>query len=117
MSPIPSIKCRIVSRIGPGVADGKPLPPRFVAHAGSCLRCQVELARYRKLRRELAALAQAVVAAPASFAPSVDSAIVRTSNLEESPASSRAVAAIASATAAAASVAVVALWRRNRAIA
>ena len=117
MSARASIKCRIIARMGPGVAGGKSLPPKLAAHAGSCLNCQVELGRYRKLHRELVALAQVAARAPAGLGPAVDASIIRPAAWSNVPSTSRPVAAIASATAAAASVVAVAVWRRSRAIA
>ena len=81
-------------------------------HAGSCLRCQAEIARYRRLRRELGSLAATTETAPSSILPAVEEAIWTEAPDHASFRHVRFVATIAGATAAAGVVAV-AMWRRT----
>lgn len=54
------------------VVDGTAtLDRRSARHAAGCLRCQAELANYRRLRRSLRQLALEPVTAPAGLADSV----------------------------------------------
>lgn len=54
------------------VVDGSSsLDRRAAKHAAGCLRCQAELAHYRRLRRTLRQLAYEPVAVPAGLADSV----------------------------------------------
>ena len=85
-------------------------------HTASCLSCQAELARYGKLRRRLAAMAEEVVPAPGPIAAAVAAEIATDAPPQsvKTMASPGAVIAAASAvTAAAAGAVVVAVWRRT----
>ncbi len=87
---------------------------RLGRHATSCLRCQAETARYRKLHRSLEALGQITEAAPASLLAGVEHAIGGPP-VESSPVRGRlaGIAAAAGAVAAAAAgTAAVVAWRR-----
>jgi anti-sigma factor RsiW len=112
------LMCRTVRGLGP--AAGKPGVVRrpLAAHVSSCLRCQADLARYRRLRRELGRLAQRIEVSPVPIAPRVARAISPELALAGPPRhNARLAATIAGATAAAASTVVFALWRRTRAAA
>ena len=50
------MRCEDVTAALPALVDGEPLAPDAERHLESCLRCQVELARYRRLLRTLALL-------------------------------------------------------------
>lgn len=62
--------CREVAELLPGVVDASAvLDARAAHHVESCLRCQAELAQYRRLQRALRRLhAQAVEPAPGLLA-------------------------------------------------
>lgn len=50
------MRCEDVTRLLPEAVDasaGVPFPPEVQAHVETCLRCQAELARYRRLLRAL----------------------------------------------------------------
>ncbi|NND03624.1 MAG: hypothetical protein HKN91_12635 [Acidimicrobiia bacterium] len=117
MSKAEIIKCKTVRSLGPDVADLPRLPVTLAEHSSSCLRCQAQAARYRKLRRELGALSRHSSSAPVRLLAPVDAAIARTSQAEAPKATSKVVATVAGATAVAASVVAVALRRRSRAAA
>ena len=64
--------CQVVDRALPAATgDIAGLPAALRTHVESCLRCQVEVARYRKLARHLAALSDALEAAPRALVPAV----------------------------------------------
>jgi hypothetical protein len=48
------MRCDEVTALVPGFVDGDPMSPEVQEHVDSCLRCQAELARYRRLLRTLA---------------------------------------------------------------
>jgi anti-sigma factor RsiW len=48
--------CDDITPLIPGLVDGETLAPGVERHIESCLRCQAELARYRRLVRTLAML-------------------------------------------------------------
>lgn len=50
------MRCDDVADLLPEAMDGTPLTARARRHVESCLRCQVEVARYRRLRRGLRSL-------------------------------------------------------------
>lgn len=64
--------CQVVDRALPA-ASGEiaGLPVALRTHIESCLRCQAEVTRYRKLARHLAALSDVVVPAPLALAAAV----------------------------------------------
>jgi len=46
------VRCERVSDLLPGLVDGSTVASRLTrAHLGRCLRCQAELAQYRRVRR------------------------------------------------------------------
>lgn len=94
------------------------LPERLDRHVATCLSCQAELARYGKLRRSLAAMAEVVEPAPQSVVSTVADEISRE---EEIPVGRErslhlARAAAAAGAVAAATAGAVAIWRQSRAI-
>ena len=110
--------CHLVAgwlpQMGADATPGGMLGP----HVTECLECQVEVARYRKLGRELVGLASVVVAAPPGLAEAVEIAINRDPIPTNAPRRPNRAAATAGALAAAvAGVAVITLWRRVRQVA
>ena len=109
--------CMLVRSFAPSGAEVG-LPERLDRHVTTCLSCQAEMARYGRLRRSLAAMAETVEPAPQSVASTVADEI---SSEEEIPAGRERslhlarVAATAGAVAAATAGAV-AIWRQSRAI-
>ncbi len=115
-----NVACR-ATRVALSVADDSgSMPARLESHLGSCLACQAEAARYRKLRRALAGLANEIVDAPAAL-PAMVEARLDLDGVDEiaarpSPRVGR-VAAAAGAAVAAAGTVVVVRWLRTRAAA
>lgn len=58
-----------------GLDDADDLSGRRGEHAATCLRCQAEAAKYRRLRRSLATLAGVVELAPPGLAGLVNQAV------------------------------------------
>jgi anti-sigma factor RsiW len=109
--------CRVVQSLAP-TRDVRPFSAQLDRHVGSCLTCQAELARYGRLQRQLASLAEVVAEAPEPLAGAVTRAIaagdvpdVRKGTLVH-PA--RLVAAGGAVVAAAAGAAAVVVWRHTR---
>jgi anti-sigma factor RsiW len=50
------MRCDEVTPMLPGLVDGEPMSFEVQRHIDTCLRCQAELARYRRLLRTLAML-------------------------------------------------------------
>ena len=50
------MQCDDVTPLLPALVDGEPMSDDVRVHVDSCLRCQAELARYRRLLRTLAML-------------------------------------------------------------
>jgi anti-sigma factor RsiW len=110
------LMCRTVKGLGPAAGRAAAIRGPLATHASSCLRCQADLARYRRLRRELSGLAQRIESSPVPMAPRVERAIWAQPALITRPRrAARLAVAIAAATAAAAGTAVFSLWRRTRA--
>lgn len=112
-------KCAVVRSLAPA-GDISALSSRLDRHLGECLSCQAEVARYRKLRRQLASLGEVVAPAPASLVAAVERALATGTDGgagdagESHPAH---VAAAAGAVVAAAAGAVaVAVWRHSKAV-
>ena len=62
------MRCDEVSELLAGAVDGSAvLDGRTARHVGSCLRCQAELAQYRRLLRTLRSLRQEPVPVPADL--------------------------------------------------
>jgi hypothetical protein len=53
------VRCERVGDLVPGLVDGSSVANRFTrAHVNRCLRCQAQLAQYRRLRRTARSLEQ-----------------------------------------------------------
>jgi anti-sigma factor RsiW len=50
------MRCEDITPLLPGLVDGDPMTFEVEDHIASCLRCQAELARYRRLLRTLSLL-------------------------------------------------------------
>ena len=109
--------CRAVRSMAPS-REVATLSRMLESHVGSCLSCQAELARYGKLRRQLASLADVVVDAPAPLAVAVADAIAsgeappESESRVEHPA--RVATAAGAVVAAAAGAVAVAVWRHSK---
>lgn len=110
--------CAVVRSLAPG-ADVSALSRRLDSHLGACLACQAEMARYAKLRRQLASLVDVIVPAPGPLVAAVEQAIAsgdQPAKLDSTDSHPAHVAAAAGALAAAAAGAVaVAVWRHSKA--
>jgi len=66
------VRCERVRDLVPGLVDGSSLANRFTrAHVNHCLRCQAELAQYRRLRRAARSLEQERWVPPADLLDAV----------------------------------------------
>jgi hypothetical protein len=111
-----NLKCRAVKGLGPDLVVASRLPAPLAHHASSCLRCQAEVARYRRLRRELGALSE-LERAPHTLLGRVEQNVwAEAAEAAGNGRSARVAATVAGATAAA-SVMAVAMWRRARTVA
>ena len=119
------MRCDEVTIQMAAVVDGSAkLDRRAARHAAACLRCQAELANYRRLRRSLRQLAFEPVAVPSGLADSVIShldhaarTLVTTGERATSPWTRRAAyagAVAATAAAGAGAIVLVASRRRGR---
>jgi anti-sigma factor RsiW len=62
------VRCDEISELLAGAVDGTTvLDPSMTRHVGSCLRCQAELAHYRRLLRSLRSLREEPIPAPAEL--------------------------------------------------
>ena len=111
--------CLVVRSAAP-TADLSGLSRRLESHIDACLSCQAEMARYGRLRRQLAALADVVEEAPAPLVTAVEHAIGAG---ETGPSPSvrqlhpaRVAAAAGAVVAAAAGAVAVAMWRHSKAV-
>jgi anti-sigma factor RsiW len=66
--------CDAVRSLLPGVMDGD-LPADVTAHTGTCLRCQAEIAQYRRMGRALRSLEPQMAVAPLGLHQSVMRAV------------------------------------------
>ena len=109
--------CRVVRSLAPS-RDFGALSMALDGHISSCLACQAEIARYGKLRRQLAALSDVVVAAPEPLVAAVVAAITAAESDEESDTGmahpGRVAAAAGAVVAAAAGAVAVAVWRHSK---
>jgi anti-sigma factor RsiW len=109
--------CRIVQSLAP-TRDVSPFSARLDRHVGTCLTCQAELARYGRLRRQLASLAEVVSAAPEPLAVSIATAISSDGEPHEPEKGfahpARVAAAAGAVVATAAGAVAVAVWRHSR---
>jgi hypothetical protein len=70
-----AVRCDRVGELLPGLVDDSALGGRFLrAHVRSCLRCQAELAQYRRLRRTARSLEREVWVPPVDL---LDAILVR----------------------------------------
>lgn len=70
------MRCDALSELLAEAAEGHPVPDRAArAHVEHCLRCQADLAQYRRLHRGLRQLADRRVATPAEWVEEVLAAI------------------------------------------
>jgi len=110
--------CLVVRSLAPS-AETSVLAGRLEAHIATCLSCQAETARYGKLRRQLASLADATLDAPPRLVSAVGDAISRGDSAADAgvrqshPA--RVAAAAGGLVAAAAGAVAVAVWRHSKA--
>lgn len=116
-TPATAPSCRVIRRLGLGAGNGDVLPGPLAGHAAACLRCQAELARYRRLKRELAGLATETMQAPQRVMAEVDALIESRPLPHPQGSSAKTAATLAGAAAAAAGVIAVAMWRRSRVLA
>ena len=66
------MRCDVLAERFPAVLDDPTvLEPAQADHVGRCLRCQAELAQYRRLRRTMAAMATDRVVVPSGLATDV----------------------------------------------
>ncbi len=65
------MRCDDLARVLSASTDGEPLVGRAGRHVESCLRCQAELAQYRKLVKVLRALRTEVLAPGPSLAADI----------------------------------------------
>lgn len=109
--------CRLVQSLAP-TRDVSPFSARLDRHVATCLTCQAELARYGRLQRQLASLADVVSEAPQPLADAVATAIasgeVPEDGAETAMHPARVAAAAGAVVAAAAGAAAVAVWRHTR---
>jgi hypothetical protein len=110
--------CVIVRSMAPSTA-GSGFSDRLQRHVATCLPCQAELARYSKLRRRLAAMAEVVEPAPQYVARDVAASISQIGEIPAGRSRSRHLARVAAATGAlaAATAGVVAVWRQSKGVA
>lgn len=111
--------CLVVRSAAP-TANISGLTRRIEGHIESCLNCQAEMARYGKLRRQLASLADVVEPAPAPLADAVEQAIASGESLAnpdgERSHPARVAAAAGAVVAAAAGAVAVAMWKHSKAV-
>ena len=110
-----TLTCRAVRLQLPAVDDSDQLTGRMAAHLSSCLACQAEAARYRRLHRSLGGLAERVEPAPAHLVSAVESRLAEVAVSPATvPAKTARVAAAAGAVVAAAGTVVMVRWMRAR---
>lgn len=111
--------CLVVRSLAPS-AEMSVLAGRLEGHIATCLSCQAEMARYGKLRRRLASLADVVVDAPAPLVSAVGRAISSGETAADSEARqshpARVAAAAGTVVAAAAGAVAVVAWRHSKAV-
>ena len=110
-------RCRLVRSLAPSREVGA-LSSMLDGHVASCLSCQAEMARYGKLRRQLASLSEVVVEAPEPLVAAVAAAIASGAADPESASGlahpARVAAAAGAVVAAAAGAVAVAAWRHSK---
>lgn len=72
------MRCERIGELLPGLVDDSAMGGRFIrAHVRSCLRCQAELAQYRRLRRTARSLEREVWVPPADLFDTILAGIER----------------------------------------
>ena len=110
-----TMTCKAVRVQLPSIDDPEVLTGPLAAHIGSCLRCQAEVARYRRLHRSLGSLAEHVEVAPNGLVADVESRLSDgDAVVDVSPQRVTRVAAAAGAVVAAAGTVAMVRWMRAR---
>ena len=110
-----TLTCKAVQVRLPSIDDQAYMAGPLAAHRGSCLACQAEAARYRRLYRSLVALSESVQSAPSGLAAAVDARLARvTSAAAVASARAARIAATAGAVVAAAGTLVMVRWMKAR---
>ena len=110
-----SFTCRAVRLQLPSMDDPSHFEGPLAGHISTCLRCQAEISRYRRLHKSLGILADEVVVAPPGLAVAVDARISGGPvALTEQPGRAHRVAAAAGAVVAAAGTVAMVRWMRTR---
>ena len=108
------MQCEQVAELLAGVVDGSAvLDVAATQHVSSCLRCQAELAQYRRLLRSLRSLRDEAIAAPADLPALVRARIDAAGRVSSWPRRVAYAGAVA-ATAAAGAGAIALVASRNR---
>jgi anti-sigma factor RsiW len=111
-------RCERVARLAPSLLDGRlAASPDDVAHLESCLRCQAELARYRRLARLLAKLRDERAELPPGLVFDVLASVERVARRRAARSGSRRRAALAGGLTAAVALVGVALASRGHPLA
>lgn len=110
-----NLTCRAVRLQLPSMDDPGSLDGTLGAHAATCLRCQAEISRYRRLGHSLGLLADEVYVAPVGLVAAVESEIGGAEEAWVAPTGrvTRVAAAAGAVVAAAGTVAMV-RWMRTR---
>ena len=110
--------CLVVRSLAPAT-EGIAPTGMLGDHVAQCLRCQAELARYSRLKRQLSSLAEVVEPAPAPLAPAVEHEIgtepEESAPPKRGPQVGRVAATGGAVAAAAAGAAAVIVWRHSKA--
>lgn len=110
-----SLTCRLVRLQLPSVDEPEDLDGPLAGHVGSCLRCQAEVSRYRRLHRSLGILSDEVVVAPDGFRAGVEARLAGGEpGWASAPVRAARVAAAAGAVVAAAGTVAMVRWMRTR---
>ena len=110
-------KCRVIQSLAPS-REVAALSKMLDNHVEACLSCQAEIARYGKLRRQLASLSEVVVEAPEPLIAAVADAIASGDAPPDSATGiehpARVAAAAGAVVAAAAGAVAVAVWHHTK---
>lgn len=114
-----NITCKAVRLQLPVIDHETALVEPLATHLGTCLVCQAEAARYRRLLRSLAGLSRELDRVPVGLAAAVEARLdgVRGAPADRVTGRAAKVAAAAGAAVAAAGTVVVVRWLRGRAAA
>jgi hypothetical protein len=109
------LACRAVRMRLPSLDADTGVVEPFASHVESCLRCQVEMTRYRSLQRSLAGLATQVETAPDGIVAYVEARLATEDvSLDRPPARLGRLAGAAGAVVAAAGTVAMVKWMRAR---